>query len=358
MTVVRIKGLHIYRDRHGKTRCYHRATRMAIDLDKMSVGSAAFLIECDRLCVLAKKRDDKNAAIVTKASTLGALIEDYRESEDYRNLALKTKRDYQTYFDWLRPIVDRPLAKFNRSDVMRLRDEAAKKGWAFANCLKSVLSLLFSWGSQRGLLESNPAAGIKKLRRPKDAPPANRAWADEERDVVLAEAPEHVRPLIALMMFTGLGPKDAVALTKTSIKDGEISTSRAKTGEPVFWPMPGPLAAILHAAPNHSAVTVCANMWGRPWSKMGFSSSWRDLRDRLEQEGKIAPGLTLYGLRHTVAVILRESGADERTIADALGQRTTEMARHYAQGADLTRKMRGVVKQFDVELARRKQNKI
>jgi integrase len=62
----------------------------------------------------------------------------------------------------------------------------------------------------------------------------------------------------------------------------------------------------------------------------------------------------LYGLRHTLAVILRESGADERTIADALGQRTIEMARHYAQGADLKRKMRGVVKSFDPELAKRR----
>jgi len=54
-----------------------------------------------------------------------------------------------------------------------------------------------------------------------------------------------------------------------------------------------------------------------------------------------------------VAVILREIGYDERTIADALGQKTTAMARHYADGADLTRKMRGVVKKFDAELARR-----
>jgi hypothetical protein len=45
-------------------------------------------------------------------------------------------------------------------------------------------------------------------------------------------------------------------------------------------------------------------------------------------------GFTLYGLRHTVAVILRECGYDERTIADALGQKTIEMARRYARGAE------------------------
>jgi hypothetical protein len=61
----------------------------------------------------------------------------------------------------------------------------------------------------------------------------------------------------------------------------------------------------------------------------------------------------LYGLRRTVAVILREIGFDERTIADALGQKTIEMARHYARGADLAPKMRGVVKSFEAELNRR-----
>jgi hypothetical protein len=52
--------------------------------------------------------------------------------------------------------------------------------------------------------------------------------------------------------------------------------------------------------------------------------------------------------------ILRETGFDERTIADALGQRTIEMARHYAKGADLTKKMRGVAKKFEREVNRRR----
>ena len=75
---------------------------------------------------------------------------------------------------------------------------------------------------------------------------------------------------------------------------------------------------------------------------------------RLEEAGLIGPGLTLYGLRHTVAVILREIGLDERTIADALGQKTIEMARHYAKGADLRQKMRGVVASFEAEVNRRR----
>ena len=92
----------------------------------------------------------------------------------------------------------------------------------------------------------------------------------------------------------------------------------------MFWPCPAPLQAILIDAPRHDAFTLCANSDGKPWTLSGFRASWRPIRMKLESAGKIGSGLTLYGLRHTVAVILREIGYDERTIADALGQKTIE----------------------------------
>jgi integrase len=196
---------------------------------------------------------------------------------------------------------------------------------------------MYSNVRERGYIADNPASGIKAIRRQKGLPEANRPWSDQERDAALDGAPDHVRPAIALMMFTGLGPKDALALPRNFVKAGEIATRRSKTGAPVFWDMPAPLAAILTSAPPHAATTLCANSRGWPWTLDGFRASWRTLRIRLEKAGAIGSGLTLYGLRHTVAVILRESGADERTIADALGQKTIEMARHYAQGCGSSR---------------------
>lgn len=155
-------------------------------------------------------------------------------------------------------------------------------------------------------------------------------------------------------MFTGLGPKDALRLPRSFYNAGEIAARRSKTGAPVYWRAPKALQEILANTPSHDAVTLCANSNGRPWTESGFRASWRKLRINLERKKKIGVGLTLYGLRHTVAVILREAGADERTIADALGQKTIEMARHYAQGADLKRKMDGVVANFDREVNRRR----
>ena len=346
---VRVSGFHIYRDRHGKWRCYHRLTRTVVDLNKAPIGSAEFLAECARISALTK------AAGPPKPGTLGLLVVEYRGSTAFADLAERTRADYQRIFDYLRPITDTPLARFDRPLVVRVRDKmAAKHGRRWGNYLKSVLSVVFGFGVERGYLPDNPAREIKSIRRARNAPEANRPWSDEERHAVLDAAPAHIRPAIALMMFTGLAPTDALRLPRSVFREGEIATRRAKTGEPVFWPCPAALADALAAAPKHDATTLVANSRGRPWTEAGFRASWRTLRLRLEADGLIGPGLTPYGLRHTVAVILREAGHDERTIADALGQKTIEMARHYAKGADLRRKMRGVVASFDEETNKRR----
>jgi integrase len=345
MTIVRIRGIKRFRDRHGKWRCYHRKTGLPI---KTEFGSGEFFEELARLDGLARE------TAKPKSGTLGMLVTEYRASSEFNGLAARTRADYQRMLDYFRPIADTPLIRFDRALVVRIRDKAGARGRRFANYVKAVLSIVFSWGIERGYLDSNPAERVKNIKRPKGTPDANRPWSDAERHAVLDAAPIQMRPALSLMMFTGLGPKDALGLPRSFYKSGEIATRRSKTGEPVFWPAPTPLREALTLATEHHAITLCANSDGRPWTVDGFRASWRTLRLRLEKAGQIEPGLTLYGLRHTVAVILRECGFDERTIADALGQKTVEMARHYARGADLRAKMRGVAAAFDVEVNERR----
>lgn len=348
MTIVRVKGFQIFADRHGKMRCYHRRTKTAVDLMKAPIGSAAFFAECTRIAELSK------VTAPARAGTLAMLIARYRAHRAFTELAPHTQRDYQRVFNYLKPITDTPLGRFDPPLVVGIRDKAAERGRRTGNYVKAVLSVLFAWGVERGLMTSNPATGVKNIRRARGTPDANRPWTDAERHVVLDDAPPQMRPALALMMFTGLGPADSLKLPRTFYKDGTIATRRSKTGEPVFWPAPAPLRAILKTGPAHQAITLCANSDGRPWTESGFRASWRTYRNKLRKAGRIGPGLTLYGLRHTVAVILREAGIDERGIADALGQRTIEMARHYSKGADLTEKMRGVAETFEREVNKRR----
>ncbi|MEL6621125.1 MAG: hypothetical protein AAFP16_19800, partial [Pseudomonadota bacterium] len=72
-----------------------------------------------------------------------------------------------------------------------------------------------------------------------------------------------------------------------------------------------------------------------------------------ENEGLIEKGLTLKGVRHTVATTLREAGLDERRIADLLGQKTPSMARHYSRSANLADKNRETMATLEEENRRR-----
>jgi hypothetical protein len=210
MTKIKLRGFQIFKDRHGKWRAYHRKTRTPVDVDKAPLGSAEFFAECAKITALAEAK-----AVKEKPGTLGLLIRDYRASASFQDLAPQTQSDYQKIFDYLHPIADTPLVRFDRPLVVRIRDKAAgSKGRRFGNYVKAVLSIVFGWGSERGYLANNPASKIRDLRRQKGAPERNRPWSDEERHAVLDAAPSHMLPAIAIMMFTGLAPKDALALPR------------------------------------------------------------------------------------------------------------------------------------------------
>ena len=105
--------------------------------------------------------------------------------------------------------------------------------------------------------------------------------------------------------------------------------------------------------PDHEAKTVLSNSRGEAWTDSGFSTVWHSFKTALENEGLIEKGLTLRGLRHTLATTLREAGLDECRIADLLGQKTPPMARHYSRSANLADKNRETMATLEEENRRR-----
>ena len=191
MTVVRVKGFQIFADRHGRMRCYHRRTKTPVDLAKAPLGSAEFFAECARLAEAGKLQ------LPPKPGTLGMLITEYKKHPAFTDLADHTKSDYQRIFDYLRPITDTALTRFDAPLVVRIRDKAADGGKRrFGNYVKAVLSVLFGWGVERGHVSVNPATGLKNIRKRKGTPDPNRPWMDSERHAVLDEAPAHMLPAL------------------------------------------------------------------------------------------------------------------------------------------------------------------
>jgi len=345
-----VSGFQIFRDRTRKWRCYHRKTRHPIDLSKAPIGSAAFFAEYDKI----RRIVEASEADAPIRATLGDLVRHYLESDRFRNLAPRTRVDYRLCLGYLdggrAQAMD--VRDLDTPALSRIHDAVADKhGWRRANMLVSVLSQVYRQAIPAGLAESNPARDVIPKRRPRDLPPANRPWTPEERDAVLERAAPHMRVALALMMLTGLDPSDAVRLRRDDIQDGTIWTERGKTGVRVAIPVMPRLREALDAAPPHGAGTVLANRRGTSWTYAGLNTSWSDLRKALEGEGHVAPGLTLKGLRHTVATVLREAGLDERSIADVLGQKPA-MALHYSKSANLLDKNRRTIDMLAKEIVK------
>ena len=120
-----------------------------------------------------------------------------------------------------------------------------------------------------------------------------------------------------------------------------------KRGVSVTIPVHQILRDAIAARPKSDALQISVNSRGLPWTETGFNASFRTFEKSLEQEGAIATGLTPHGLRHTLGTRLREAGADNRTIADVLGHKSTSMAQHYSESATLPEHARQLVASID-----------
>lgn len=349
MTQVRVKGFKIFKDRHGKLRCYHRETGRKVDLSISPLGSAEFFAECESI----RASMDAQKALAPRPGTLGGLIKAYFETEHFRNLAPATRRDYGACVSYLEPIKNTPVNVIDTPLVAAIHDKASNSiGWRRANMVRSVLSEVFRHAIPKGLIRENFAKSVIPKPRPKDRPYANRLWTVREREVVLETAAPHIKAALALMMNTGLDPSDALALRRDQFDGDTLWSMRGKTEHEVAIPVGPTLREALHIAPSHDAPTILANSRGQPWTYNGFSTVWHRFKKQLEAEGRIGEGLTLKGLRHTVATTLREAGLDERRIADLLGQKTPAMARHYSRSANLAEKNRETVATLEIQNTR------
>jgi integrase len=252
------------------------------------------------------------------------------------------------------------LSKWSRGFAIRMRDKAFKKhGRRFANYVTSVVQAVFTWALDRELVKAHPVQKVRAIPRPKNMERANRPWIRDEWNVVMAEAPKHILAPLLLCGVLGWRESEVVKRPRDDYdrERKRIKRVSGKSGRVVKTPVPSMISNALDALFPHDATTLLVNSRGRPWTIGGFCSSVFKFLGKLEEQGKVGPGLTIHGLRHTCGTRMRELGFDKDTIADMLGQEDPGMAEWYARDADLERKLVGVVKKIDRHLTRTKRRK-
>lgn len=314
---------------------YHRATGKRLEHDP---ATAAGMLE-------VKALDERAQALTAKqkaaTGTLAALWDAYasRDTPEWTTLKPRTRSDYQKVRDWLGGAADKAAVRaITSTQVLALRDKAFKaKGRRFANYVVTVLHIVLGWGKLRGWCEVNAAHGVPSIRKPTGARKVNRAWAPEEVAAFAAEAPTQLLVPFALGLFAGMRQGDALSVTWAAIRGLRLEWIASKNGEECEAPITGPLQLVLSEARgrrSNSVDEIAVNSYGEKWSQSGFRASFFKLVRKLTAEGKLQPGCTFHGLRHTIGSHAANEGSSDRQVAAAIGDRSPAMAQIYARDAE------------------------
>ncbi len=250
-----------------------------------------------------------------RPGTVRWLIGLYKAHDDFRELAERTRRDYDRHLGILDELFgEERLADITPRVVQALKRAGAATPWQ-TNYQIRVLRLLFSFGIREGYCDHNPARAFRQLRtRPRQA-----VWTHDQERRFLEACDRMGRPSVRLAyllaVWTAQRVGDVLRMTWSDY-DGEVLHVRqGKTGTYLQIPAAGPLRLALEQASRHCPVIV-ADERGRPWHADHFRHTVR----RIMREAGV-DGVRFSDLRRTAVVRLAEAGCTVPEIASISGHR-------------------------------------
>ena len=325
MTVLRLKYLKIYRDRHGIVRRYFRRPGEKDVPLGGEPGTTEFLREYQAAFDGGSFKVDRTAA-----GTFARIIADYCRSSAFTNLKPSSRKLYRLVLDRIGERHGHRLARdARRSDVRKMIEEIGAAKPAMANITRAVLRLLMQFAVDTELRLDNPVSGLKGYRTG-----TRHTWTDAE----LLQFEQHwplgtrERLCFSLLLYTGQRAGDVVKMRLSDLGDGLIRVVQEKTGAELSIPLhPALIAAIKAAAAR--GVTLIGDGNGRPIKRATLTL--------LMKKAVLLAGLPTHcvphGLRKAMMRRLAESGSSAKEIAAISGHRTLKEIERYTAAADQAR---------------------
>jgi integrase len=185
---------------------------------------------------------------------------------------------------------DKPVNRLGRTHIADIIGAKAETPEAANNLLK-VLRILLAYAVDIGMVQNNPAIGVKRYRSRGEG---FHPWSEAEVAQFEATYPIGTQERLAhaLAIYTAQRVGDIVRMGWQHVsKDGRIAVRQEKTDVPLLLPLHPELALVLKAVPKGN-LTFLLTERGGPFSAAGLSN-WFGKRCR-------AAGLvkcTAHGLR-------------------------------------------------------------
>ncbi|WP_375701242.1 MULTISPECIES: tyrosine-type recombinase/integrase [unclassified Bartonella] len=207
--------------------------------------------------------------------------------------------------------------------------ERRKETPAMARNFLKALNGLFNWAIDQGLLENNPALGVKRpALHNKDG---FAVWTEEDVEKYYQRWSHgtHERVWIDVLLYTGLRRGDAVRIGWKDVKNNiiHLKTEKSKFQTDVFLPILPELAKTLETGPIGEETFICGKE-GKKLVKESFGNLFREACN--------VAGIkkSAHGLRKLAATRAANSGATVSQLKAIFGWTNDAMASLYTKSTD------------------------
>ena len=296
-----------------------------------------------------------------KTTTIQEATDKFIEDAKARNLRDATIYKYDLLFRQLRVFSQQHglvfISDLNVDWVREFRTTWPNKNLAARKKLEH-LRAFFRFAHDSNWINSNPAVKIKPPEI-KDAPTMPFTKEEVARILLACAAYPNARiaarlwAMVLLLRHSGLRFTDAATLSRDRITEGKLLVYTAKTGVPVFCPLPPRVIEALNALPGNGSRYYFWNGTCKIKSLGGGGTWWRPLQ-RVFMEAQVASGHP-HRFRDTFAVELLLAGVPIERVSTLLGHRSVRITeRHYAPWVQARREqleadVRGTWEENDME---------
>lgn len=267
------------------------------------------------------ERGEEKAPPVTIREAEKAFLEHLRQ----KRVSAATVRKFEILLDKLQTFVhNAPLPSVDTPIVERFRNTWT---WSALTTAKYIERLRRFWkfAMKQKWATENPALD---LEMPKIVARQVAPLEPEEVAKIEAEAAKNPRyyAMVLLLRHSGLRIADAVLLQRRRVRDGKLFLYTAKTGAPVWLPLPELLIKALEDCPGKSQEFFFCTGEGLRSTAV---TNWRDDLARLFKRAGISHAHP-HRYRHTLAASLLEQGVPLSEVAMILGNSAKIVEKHYA----------------------------
>lgn len=254
---------------------------------------------------------------------LREIAELYKTTPAWLRLTPSSRR---IYYDGFRHIeaefMDMNVDRITRPMVLDFRDKNYDRK---AKCRIgiSTLAMLLQYAYDHGYVSDNPAKGVRDLPKKEGYD----RWSQRDIDKVMAIAPQPVKDIIYVAVYTGQRRSDIIRMRWDNFDGQYIHIIQKKTRKPLAIPVHPLLMKELVRMKGDGQGTILKTATGQQWSD---DYATKVVRDAAE---KVGVKKSLHGLRKTTASVLSELGCTHHEIAAVTGQSLQHVIA-YTKGAD------------------------